>query len=156
MTTHQFNQMFMKPRTSILKTSYVNCLLQHPFTAERVGNAEWFISHSWNASISDTIDSVLDFFQSQPAPHRDAVVWFDVFCSSQHSAGGADKPSSWCGMMFSCCLCGNFVGRFMTTFRTAIANMGNLLLSIDNWKDPKPLERAWYLMRIVSVCACCL
>jgi hypothetical protein len=130
MTTHQFNQIVMKPRTNVLKTSYVNCLLQQPGTTHHVGNANWFISHSWNAAISDTIDSVLDFFNSQQPSCSDAVLWFDIFCTSQHNSGGVPRPSSW----------------YMTTFRSAIANMGNLLLSIDNWRDPKPLERAWYVM----------
>jgi hypothetical protein len=131
MTTHQFNQMVMKPRTIILKTSYVNCLLQQPSTANYVGNANWFISHSWNAAIADTIDSVLDFFHSQEPSFSDVVVWFDIFCTSQHNSAAVPRPSSW----------------YMTTFRSAIANMGNLLLSIDNWRDPKPLERAWYVPR---------
>ncbi len=126
MTTHQFNQMVMKPRTSVHAVSYVNCLRQQPSRADQVGAANWFISHSWNAAISDTIDSVLDFFQSQPNS-SDAIVWFDIFCTYQNTSVGVSKPSSW----------------FMTTFQSAIANMGNLLLSIDNWKDPKPLERAW-------------
>jgi hypothetical protein len=39
----------------------------------------------------------------------------------------------------------------MDTFRKAIARMGNLLLSVDDWKDPKPLERAW--SEVVLVCA---
>jgi hypothetical protein len=136
MTTHQFNQMVMKPRTSILKTSYVNCLLQQKSTENHVGNANWFISHSWNAAICDTIDSVVDFFHSQQPHCGDAVIWFDIFCVNQHNAGSVSKPSSW----------------YMTTFRTAIASMGNLLLSIDNWREPKPLERAWCVTNCTVFC----
>lgn len=120
--------MIMKPRTSVYKTSYLNCLMQNTHTAHHVSNADWFVSHSWKAAFCDTIDSVLDFFHSQQPQCGDAVVWFDIFCDSQHaSTGSVPKPSQW----------------YMDTFRSAIANMGNLLLSIDNWKDPKPLERAW-------------
>jgi len=96
LTMEQFCQMVMKPRTSVHKTSYLNCLLRHPSTAEHVGNANWFVSHSWKAAIADTIDSVLDFFHSQPAQSAEPVVWFDIFCDCQHPTDGAPKPSSWC------------------------------------------------------------
>jgi hypothetical protein len=33
---------------------------------------------------------------------------------------------------------------WMETFRRSIARIGGLLLVVDKWHDPKPLQRAWY------------
>jgi hypothetical protein len=143
MTTEQFCQMVMKPLTSIQKMSYVNILRQEAITLKDVGAANWFVSHAWKAAFADTVDSILDFFSKQSLQDGDAVVWFDIFCDCQHATAGPSKPSEWYSISSShrCHMFTLF--RYMNTFRMAIARMGNLLLSVDDWRDPKPLERAW-------------
>ena len=141
MTTSQFVNMIMKPLTSVRKMSYVNILRQESTAVHDVGVANWFVSHAWKAAFADTLDSILDFFRNQSPQDGEAVVWFDVFCDCQHATGGATKPSSWYNSSSSSSTLTPF--RYMDTFRKAIARMGNLLLSVDDWRDPKPLERAW-------------
>jgi hypothetical protein len=95
MTTSQFVNMVMKPRTAVHKMSYINILRQEAATSGDVGIANWFVSHSWKATFADTVNSILEFFQRQSLCDNDAVVWFDVFCDCQHRTGGLTKPSSW-------------------------------------------------------------
>jgi hypothetical protein len=143
MTTEQFCQMVMKPLTSVRKMSYVNVLRQGSTAVYDVGVANWFVSHAWKAAFADTLDSILDFFRDQSPEDGEAVVWFDIFCDCQHATGGPAKPSSWCSSSSSNSSSTLTAFRYMDTFRKAIARMGNLLLSVDDWRDPKPLERAW-------------
>ena len=91
-----------------------------------VGSATWFISHTWNNSFSDTLESILLFFED----HDDAKqikVWFDIFVTPQHASSGPSKPSSW----------------WMSTFRANIGRIGKLLLVVDVWNHPSALKRAW-------------
>ncbi len=94
--------------------------------AQHVGEATWFISHTWNNAFADTLDAVLLFFEGQKDA-ASAKVWLDVMVTSQHASAGPSKPSSW----------------WMGTFKTSIARIGGLLLVVDVWNNPTALQRAW-------------
>ena len=145
MTTSQFVNMILRPRTVVHKMSYVNILRQEAATRDDVGIANWFVSHSWKATFADTVNSILYFFQTQSPHDNDAVIWLDVFCDCQHRTGASTKEASWYMVRECACIrgCNNLNFFVQTTFRSAISKMGNLLLSIDDWRDTKPLERAW-------------
>lgn len=91
-----------------------------------MGEATWFISHTWNNPFADTLDAVLLFFEGREDAAT-AKVWFDVLVDGQHAIAGPSKPSSW----------------YMTTFRSLIARIGRLVLVADKWNDPEALRRAW-------------
>ena len=102
-TTSQFCQMHVRPRTFRSRSSVADELAACAATAHHVGNATWFISHVWSSVFVDTLDAVLLFFEGRDDAAT-AKVWFDIFSQSQHAGlpGQASKPPSWCAhVMFS-------------------------------------------------------
>ena len=126
MTTSQFCQMYVRPFTWRSRGSVTQRLMARGDTAQHVGEATWFISHTWSNAFADTLDAVLLFFEGL-AYDVSAKVWFDVMVTSQHASAGPSKPSSW----------------WMSTFKDSIARIGGLLLVVDAWDDPAALRRAW-------------
>jgi hypothetical protein len=118
--------MFVRPRTSLARSSVADELAAHPSTREYVGEATWFISHTWNNAFADTLDAVLLFFEGRDDAAT-AKVWFDVLVTPQIASSAPSKPSSF----------------WMDTFRSNIARMGRLLLVVDSWSNPTALRRAW-------------
>ena len=127
MTTSQFCQMYVRPFTWLNRGSVTQQLMARGDTAQHVGDATWFISHTWSNAFADTLDSVLLFFKGREDA-ASAKVWFDVMVTSQHEGAGPSKPSSF----------------WMSTFKDSIAHIGGLLLVVDAWDNPTPLRRAWY------------
>ena len=128
LTTSQFEKMYLRPRTCRLRSSVVDALAADATAAHHVGPATWFVSHTWNNAFPDTLDSILNFFEGR-ADAADARLWLDVFVDSQHVSEGACKTPQW----------------YMTTFKSSIARIGSLLLVVDAWDNPAPLQRAWYV-----------
>jgi hypothetical protein len=126
LTVEQACQMIIKPRTSRSRGSLVRELEQHADTSQCVGEATWFVSHTWGNAFADTLDAVLLFFEGREEAAT-AKVWFDVLVDGQHAIAGPSKPSSW----------------YMTTFRSCIGRIGRLLLVADKWNNPTALRRAW-------------
>jgi hypothetical protein len=126
MTTSQFCQMYVRPFTWRNRGSVTEQLMAKGETAQHVGDATWFISHTWSNAFADTLDAVLLFFEGR-ADAASAKVWFDVMVTSQHGSTGLSKPSSW----------------WMSTFKDSIARIGGLLLVVDAWDNPTALRRAW-------------
>ena len=126
LTVEQVCQMIIKPRTSRSRGSLVSELMLHADTSQYVGEATWFISHTWGNRLCDTLDAVLLFFEGRDEAAT-AKVWFDVLVDGQHAIAGPSKPSSW----------------YMTTFRSLISRIGRLVLVADKWNNPAALQRAW-------------
>ena len=118
--------MIIKPRTARSRGSLASELLLQADARHFVGEATWFVSHTWGNPLRDTLDAVLLFFEGR-GDAATAKVWFDVLVDGQHAIAGPSKPSSW----------------YMTTFRRCIGRIGRLLLVADKWNDPTALRRAW-------------
>jgi hypothetical protein len=118
--------MYVRPFTWRNRCSVTEQLIARGDAAQYVGEATWFISHTWNNAFADTLDAVLLFFKGR-ADASSAKVWFDVFMTSQHASAGPNKPSSF----------------WMSTFKDSIARIGGVLLVVDVWENPTALRRAW-------------
>jgi hypothetical protein len=118
--------MYVRPFTSSSRGSLAQQLMLRGDAAQHVGDATWFISHTWNNSFADTLDSILLFFEGQPDA-ANAKVWLDVLVTSQHETAGPVRPSSF----------------WMNKFKENIAHIGRLLLVVDAWDNPTALRRAW-------------
>ena len=117
--------MFIMPRTARSRGSLVSELMLHADTSDYVGEATWFISHTWGNPFADTLDAVLLFFEGRDDAAT-AKVWFDVLVD-QHAIAGLVKPSSW----------------YMSTYKSLISRIGRLLLVVDRWSDPTACKVAW-------------
>jgi hypothetical protein len=126
LTVEQVCQTVMKPHTSRSRGSVAGELMTQVGTSVYVGEATWFISHTWGNPFADTLDAILLFFEGRDDA-ASAKVWFDVLVDGQHAIAGPSKPSSW----------------YMSTFRSSIAHIGSLLLVVDVWNNPTALTRAW-------------
>ena len=126
MTTSEFCQLYVRPFTWCSRGSVTERLVARGDAAQHVGEATWFISHTWSNAFADTLDAVLLFFEGRDDA-ASAKVWFDVMVTSQHGSTGPSKPSSW----------------WMSTFKDSIARIGGLLLVVDAWDNPSALRRAW-------------
>ena len=137
LTVEQACQMIIKPRTSRSRGSLTSELMLHTDTSHYVGEATWFISHTWGSAFADTLRALLLFFEERDDAAT-AFVWLDFVVTPQHASAGPSKPSSW----------------WMGTFKSSIARIGSLLLVVDSWDNPAPLKRAWYVFADLRACAC--
>jgi hypothetical protein len=126
LTVEQVCQTVIKPRTSRSRGSFACELMAQAGTRQHVGEATWFVSHTWGNAFADTLDAMLLFFEGRHDA-ASAMVWFDVMVDGQHAIAGPSKPSSW----------------YMTTFMSSIERIGRLLLVVDAWNNPTALRRAW-------------
>jgi hypothetical protein len=126
MSTSQFCQLCVRPFTWCSRGSVTERLLARGDAAQHVGEATWFVSHTWSNAFADTLDAVLLFFEGREDA-ASAKVWLDVMVTSQYLSAGPSKPSSW----------------WMGTFKSSIARIGRLLLAVDVWNNPTALQRAW-------------
>jgi hypothetical protein len=125
MTTSQFCQLYVRPYTWFMRGSVTERLRALGDTAHHVGEASWFISHTWNNSFVDTLDAVLLFFEGRE-DGASSKVWLDIMVTSQHLSAGPSKPPSW-----------------ISIFKSTISHIGGLLLVVDAWDNPTALQRAW-------------
>ena len=126
MTTSQFEKMYLRPRTSRRRCSVAEELCASNATAQNVGPATWFVSHTWSNPFADTLEAILKFFEGREDAGT-AKLWFDIFVDSQHVTAGPSKSPQW----------------YMTTFKDSITRIGSLLLVVDVWDNPTALTRAW-------------
>jgi len=69
-----------------LRSSFVD-LLERQGSPE-VGRSSWFISHAWKYSFVHCVEMMERFFQKESADGwEDVIVWFDLFCNTQHTSG---------------------------------------------------------------------
>jgi hypothetical protein len=111
----------VRPFTWCSRGSVTERLVARGDAAQHVGEATWFISHTWSTAYADTLDAVLR------EDAASAKVWLDEMVTSQHLSAGPRKPPSW----------------WMGTFNQSIARIGGLLLVVDAWDNPTALNRAW-------------
>ena len=126
MSTSVFCQLYVRPFTWCSRGSVTDRLMERDDAAQHVGEATWFVSHTWSNAFADTLDAVLLFFEGREDAGS-AKVWLDVMVTSQHLSALPSKPPSW----------------WMGTFKSSIARIGRLLLVVDVWDNPTALRRAW-------------
>jgi hypothetical protein len=115
--------MYCRPKTYHRRGSVASELAAQTGSMDCVGEANWFISHTWSNAFADTLDAVLLFFTGRDDA-ASARLWIDVLVTPQF---GSSQPSS----------------VWINTFKSSIARMGRLLLVVDAWNNPTALRRAW-------------
>ncbi len=70
--------MYIRPRTSRSRSSVTQELMAQADKSDYVGMATWFISHTWSNMFSDTLESILLFFEGRDDAEQ-AKVWFLFF-----------------------------------------------------------------------------
>ena len=126
LNAEQVMHMVIKPRTSRSRLCLANELLLRDDTRDHVGEATWFLTHSYGNEFSDTLDAVLLFFENR-GDSATAKLWCDQFLFSKHEVLGSGNPHSW----------------YMAGFKSTISRIGRLVVVVDNWNSPTALQRAW-------------
>ena len=117
-TTDVCNQ-YLKPMTLASGKSYCEQLTALGDPA--VCTATVFISHAWKYKFLDVVEAIKYHFRNA----TDEIIWFDLFSNNQHSAPNLDFD--W----------------WSTTFRSAIAEFGYVVVVLAPWGNPIPFKRAW-------------
>ncbi|EGD74241.1 mbre TPR repeat protein [Salpingoeca rosetta] len=107
---------------------------------EEVRPATVFVSHAWQYKIVDVLTTMLEYAEAEDEKHKneddgtkkETFFWFDLFCINQHPSHRTSLTQEQIG----------------TTFKEAIASIGQVLLVLTPWSDPVPLTRAWCLWEI--------
>ena len=94
--------------------------------SENVGVASVFISHAWKYIFLDVVSALERHFAATP----DTIIWFDLFSNDQNNAPNLDFH--W----------------WSTTFKTAIADLGRVVMVLAPWKEPIPFTRGWCLYEV--------
>jgi tetratricopeptide (TPR) repeat protein len=126
MTTTEVCQQCLLAATASELCSYCDMLKQRG--SDGVGIATVFISHAWKYRFADVVNALEYHFRDSP----DIFIWFDLFSNNQHAAG--NLPFDW----------------WATTFKSAIAQFGRVVMVLSPWNDPIPFTRAWCLFEIYS------
>ena len=108
--------------------SYCVAYKNHSSQAGNIGQATAFVSHAWGHEFLDVV-AALEAYQSTQS--ETVFFWFDIFSNNQHKTSVRDF--TW----------------WQTVFRDNIGSLKRTLLVLE-WKDPKPLTRAWCLWEMVS------
>jgi tetratricopeptide (TPR) repeat protein len=127
LTTKDVLMAFVGPMTLESKDSYCNLLYAQNHPA--VTTATVFVSHTWKFLFLDVLKALQDHFQGNP----DVVVWFDLFSNNQH--GDRSRPFEW----------------WCNTFKSAIGEIGHLVMVMAPWSNPVPLTRAWCLFELYCI-----
>jgi hypothetical protein len=120
--------MVVKPRTSRSRLCLAKELLLRSDTRDHVGDATWFVTHAYGHDFADTLDALLLFFENRD-DSASAKLWFDPFMFPRHEAVAFSNPQrlSW----------------LLAGFKSTISRIGRLVVVVDNWNGPTPLQRAW-------------
>lgn len=91
--------------------------------ADRIGSADVFISHCWNAKFIDTVKTLMHHFRETP----DVYIWMDIF--SYHTGDEAmDEFEDWCH-----------------GFGDLISSISHSVLVMSSFREMVPLKRLWCL-----------
>ncbi|KAJ3041418.1 Kinesin light chain 3 [Rhizophlyctis rosea] len=130
LTTAQVCEKFIHPQTTSQKSFCHRLSTESP---SDIGTANWFISHCWQYTFLDVLDSIISFFQKHGT--SGVVLWFDLFSVPQH--GRSQIAVEW----------------LKTTFMDAISSIQNVLMIITPWDKPITLTRAWCIFELYATVA---
>jgi len=120
------------PATEFRKVAYYQ--LDENETDEKgnkmIGEADYFCSHAWKYKFINVVDALKQFCKIKGLNPEQTYIWFDLFINNQHSAPNLTYKW-WC-----------------TRFKQAIRSFGKVVLVLEPWSDPIPIQRAWCLWEI--------
>src|SRR5262249_41056781 len=129
-TTKEVCEVFVKPKTTKYKNSFVDILAEED--GELVGGAGTIVIHAW----SNPFRSIWQSLKPEITARGDAVaqvyVWIDVLCISQHVT--YTVTPRW----------------LTTTLCEAIGAIGSSVLVLADWKKPVPFSRLWCIWEILA------
>ena len=101
MTTADVKQYVVKIQTASAQETYVQRMSRQsivsPDKAKSIGEASWFVIHSWKSKFLELADSLNDMFDQEgltDSQKENTFLWIDLFCFNQHNRGG-EKDLAW-------------------------------------------------------------
>ncbi len=127
MNSEQICHLLIKPQTALHRCSVVSQLVKGDKNSDWGQYSNWIVCHAWDNLFFPMIDAILSFFEHR-ADADAAVLWIDLFSTSQHNDQSSTASPMW-----------------WREFSTFVEVAGKkMLLVFDSWKKPKPLQRSWY------------
>ncbi|KAJ3035658.1 hypothetical protein HDV00_003598 [Rhizophlyctis rosea] len=130
LTTEAVNEMYIIPQT---KPGQSICEILQEAHSGDIGPANWFISHTWQYSFLDLVDSITSFFPR--SQYNDVILWIDIFSLPQH--GRETLDTQW----------------LSTQFISTVSACTNVLMVLSPWYDPAALKRAWCVYELYASAA---
>ncbi|KAJ3005230.1 UNVERIFIED_CONTAM: Kinesin light chain 3 [Siphonaria sp. JEL0065] len=118
--------------TASAKISFCEYLQAFPDLSFNVRESNWFVSHVWEYKFLDVVDALERFFIAKQIPLHEAVVWFDLFSMSQHEEEEEVRKFEW----------------WNNSILSAMKRIRNVVLVLEDWFDPVPLQRVWCVYEI--------
>ena len=118
-TTADVYERFVRSTTTRTKTSYCDC--GDAELTDCVGNAQVYISHSWESVFLDVVDTLQYHFRYNP----DVIIWFDVFSHNHNGTADIELDYYWGTTQFN-----------------------HTVLVLSPWSNPIPGTASWYLLDI--------
>ena len=126
MNSEQVCHLLIKPQTALQRCSVVSQLVREDKSFDWGQHSNWIVCHAWGNLFFPMIDAILKFFELR-ADADAAVIWIDLFSTSQHINQHLTASPMW-----------------WSDFSTFVEGAGKkMLLVFDSWKEPKPLQRSW-------------
>ena len=138
LSIHEICEKYVKKDTRKTKSSYCEYLAQLCTQQNKkgcVGQANVFISHTWQYNFLNVVTAIKHHFrninENNSINYNEVVIWFDLF-SANHHIPVASKDFTW----------------WLNTYKAGITRIGHTVLVITG--DPLPLSRLWCLFEIHS------
>lgn len=127
-TTAAIAERMIGPQTLHLKASFLELLRRQGKAEDVLGQASYYVSYSAQASFLGVVDSIVGFLEKEPGGLA-SILFFDVFCISQHDQAARSKDY------------------FSREHASLICSMPNVLLATTvPWDNPQPFSRGWILL----------
>ncbi|KAH9102205.1 hypothetical protein LEN26_010778 [Aphanomyces euteiches] len=133
LTTGDVCTKFLLPYTASTKLSLAEHVCHQPGGSFYAKPATWFVSHAWSYLYLDVVDALDDFFQEQGLDDSVAL-WFCTFCNNQHEIEGHIHSFQ----------------HWFQIFRSALREIGNVVMVMSPWNDPTTLKRTWCVFEVYA------
>ena len=126
-TTATIAERMIGPQTLHLKSSFLELLRRQGKAEDVLGQASYYVSYSAQAPFLSVVDGIVGFLEQEPRG-LGSIVYFDVFCISQHDQAARRKDY------------------FSQEHASLICSIPNVLLVPVPWDNPQTFSRAWILL----------
>jgi len=137
MTTADVKQYVVKIQTASAQETYTQRISRQsvvsPDKAKFIGEASWFVIHSWRSKFLDLVDSLTAMFDLEDltaTQKENTFLWIDLFCFNQHKKD--EKDVAW----------------FNADLADHIRRIGQAVVVAHPWDTSAVFTRSWCCFEI--------
>ena len=124
------------PHDGKIGAAYVDCLEGK----DNVGPATLMLSYGWRYSVSDIVDTLLDYCNASNLDTKNTFVWICCLCVNQHrvveNKNSSEKSSE------------DTFETFQKIFHDRVVSIGHVVALMSPWESPVYLTRIWCIFEL--------